>query len=58
MEEVFDFIVDDLGLQVSIAAAGRVFCGNLGEAYGVLIPVYVDDSMIIGKSVLVAFIES
>jgi len=57
-EEVFDFIVDDLGLQASIAAPGLFFGGNLGEANGVLIPVYVDDIMIIGTSVLGASIAS
>jgi hypothetical protein len=56
-EEVFDFIVDDLNLQASIAAPGLFFGGNL-EANGVLIPVYVDDIMIIGTSVLVASIAS
>jgi len=29
-EEVFDFIVDDLNLQASIAAPGLTFGGNLG----------------------------
>jgi len=56
-EEVFDFIVDDLNLQASIAAPGLFFSGNL-EANGVLIPFYVDDIMIIGTSVLVASIAS
>jgi hypothetical protein len=56
-EEVFDFIVDDLNLQASIAAPDSFFGGNL-EANGVLIPVYVDDIMIIGTSVLVASIAS
>jgi len=55
---VFDFIVDDLGLQASIAAPGLFFGGNIGEANGALIPVYVDDIMIIGTSVLVASIAS
>jgi hypothetical protein len=57
-EEVSDFIVDDLGLQASIAAPGLFFGGNLGEENGVLIPVYVDDIMFIGASVLVASIAS
>jgi len=57
-EEVFDFIVDDLNLQASIAAPGLFFDGNLGEANGDLIPVYVHDIMIIGKSALVASIAS
>jgi hypothetical protein len=56
-EEVFDFIVDDHNPQASIAAPGLFFSGNL-EANGVLIPVYVDDIMIIGTSVLVASIAS
>jgi hypothetical protein len=56
-EQVFDCIVDDLNLQASIAASGLFFGGNL-EANGVLIPVYVDDSMIICTSVLVASIAS
>jgi hypothetical protein len=55
-EEVFDFIVDDLCLQASIAALGLFFGWYLGEAKGALIPVYVDDIMIIGTSVLVASI--
>jgi len=57
-EEVFDFIADYLGLQASIADPGLFFCGNLGEANGALIPVCIDDIMIIGKSVLVASIAS
>jgi len=57
-EEVFDFIVDDLNLQASIAAPGTSFSGNLGAANGVLIPVHVDDIMIIGTLVLVASIAS
>jgi len=57
-EEVFDFTVDDLNLQASIAAPGLFFGGNLGEANGVLITIYVDDIMIIGKSALVASIAS
>jgi len=56
-EEVFDFIVDNLSLQASIAAPGLFFGGNL-ESNGVLIPVYVDDIMIIGKSARVASIAS
>jgi len=56
-EDVFDFIVDDLNRQASIAAHRLLFGGNL-EANGVLIPVYVDDIMIIGTSVLVASIAS
>jgi len=57
-EEVFDSIVDDLGLQASIAAPGLFCGGNLVEADGVLIPVYVDDIMIVGTSVLIASIAS
>jgi len=57
-EEVFDFIVDDLNLQASIAAPSLFFGGNPGEANGDLIPVYVDHIMIIGKSALAASIAS
>jgi len=57
-EEVFDFIVDDLNLQGSIAAPGLFFGGNHGKANGVLIPAYVNDIMIVGTSVLVASIAS
>jgi len=57
-EDVFDCIVDDLGLQASIAAPGLFFGGNLVEADGVLIPVYVDDIMMIGTLVLIASIAS
>jgi len=56
-EEVFDFIVDDLNLQASIAATD-LFCGGNLEANIVLIPVYFDDIMIIGKSAHVASIAS
>jgi hypothetical protein len=56
-EEVFDFIVDDLNLQASIAGHGLFFSGNL-EAHGVSIPVHVDDFIIIGTSALVASIAS
>jgi len=56
-EEVFDCTVGDINLQASIAAPGLFLGGNL-EANGVLIPVYVDDIMIIGKSALVASIAS
>jgi hypothetical protein len=56
-EEIFDFIVDDLNLQAAIAAPGLIFSGNL-QANGALIPVYVDDIMIMGKSVLIASIAS
>jgi hypothetical protein len=47
-EEVLDFILDDLGLQASIAAPGLFFCANNVEANGALIPVDVDDILIIG----------
>jgi hypothetical protein len=57
-EEVFDFIVDNLNLQASIAAPGRFFGGNLGEAHGVINPGYIDDIMLIGKSARVASIAS
>jgi len=56
-EEVFHFIVDDLRLQASSTSPGLFFGGNL-KANGVLIPVNVDDIMIIGKSDLVASIAS
>jgi len=55
-EEVFDFIVDDLGLQASIAAPCVFFGGTLGKANGVLIPVYVYDMMIIGNLTLISSI--
>jgi hypothetical protein len=57
-EEVFDMIVDNLGLQASIAAPSLFFGGNLGESSGVSIPVYLDNITIIGTSVLVASIAS
>jgi hypothetical protein len=57
-EEVFDFIVDHLNLQASIAAPGLFSSGYLGQANGILIPVEVDDIMIMGKSGLVASIAS
>jgi len=47
-EELFDFIVDILNLKASIAAPGLFFSGNL-ESNGVLIPVYINDIMIIGN---------
>jgi len=56
-EQVFHCIVDDLNLQTSIEAPGLFFGGN-HEANGVLIPVHIDDIMIIGTSVLVAAIAS
>jgi len=37
-EEVFDFIVDDLNLQASVAPPGLFFGGNL-DANGILITV-------------------
>jgi len=55
-EEVFDFIVDDVGLQASIAAPGFLFGGNLSETNGILILVYVDNIMIISTLDLVASI--
>jgi hypothetical protein len=57
-EEVFDFIVDDLALQASVAAPGRCFGGTHGKPNGVLIPVYVDDIMIIGSLKLISSIAS
>jgi hypothetical protein len=52
-EAVFDFVVDDLNLQASIAAPGVFFGGNLGEANGSLILVHVDDIMMTARSVLI-----
>jgi len=57
-EEVFDFIVNDLGLQASVAAPGLFFGGTLGKPNGVLIPVDVDDIMIIGSLKLISSISS
>jgi hypothetical protein len=57
-EEVFDYIVDDLGLKASVAAPGLFYGGKLGSKDGVLIPVYVDDIMIIGSSAIVTSIAS
>jgi len=57
-EEVFDFIVDDLGLQASVAAPGLFFGGTLGKPNGVLIPMYVDDIIIIGSLKLISYIAS
>jgi hypothetical protein len=56
--EDFDFIVDNLCLRSSIAAAGLFFGGTLGESTCVFIPVYDDDIMIIGKLVLLTSIAS
>jgi hypothetical protein len=55
---VFDFIVDDLILQASIAAPRLFFSGNLGEAHGFLIPVYFDDILSMCRCVHFASIES
>jgi len=55
-EGVFDHIVDDLGLQASVAAPGLVIGGTLREPNGVLIPVFVDDIMIIGSLKLISSI--
>jgi hypothetical protein len=52
-EEVFNFIVDNLNPQTSIAAPAHFFGGN-PEAKGVLIPVYFANISIVGISVLVA----
>jgi len=57
-EEVFDFIVNDINLQASSAPPGLFLGVNLGKANGVLIPVYIDDIMIIGRSALVPSIAS
>jgi hypothetical protein len=51
-EEVFDYIVDELGLQTSISAPGLFFGGKLGDLHGILVLVYIDDIMIIGSSSL------
>jgi len=56
-EEIFDFKVHDLNLQASIAAPGLFFGGNL-ESNGVVNPIYINDIMIIGKSVLINSIAS
>jgi len=57
-EDVFDFIVDNLGLQASVAAPGLFFGGTLSKPNGVLIPVYVDDIMIIGSLKILSSIAS
>jgi len=57
-EEVFDCIVDDLGLHASVAAPGHFFGGTLGKPNGVLIPVYIDNIMIIGCMKPISFIAS
>jgi hypothetical protein len=57
-EEVFDFIVDDLGLQASIAAPGLFLSGTLGKPNGVLIPIYIDDIMSIGSLKLISSFAS
>jgi len=57
-EEVFNYIVDDLGLQPSVAAPGLFFVGTLGKPNGVLIPIYVDNIMIIGGLKLISSIAS
>jgi hypothetical protein len=56
--EVFDFIVEDLNLQASIAAPGLFSGGNLGKANSISIPVYADNIIIIGTSVVVVSIAS
>jgi hypothetical protein len=58
LEEVFHFIVDDLGLQASVAAPGLFFGGTLGKPNGVLIPVYIDNIIIIGNLKLISSIAS
>ena len=45
--EVFDHIVDDLGLQRSTAALGPFYGSKLGSEIGVLAPVYVSGIVII-----------
>jgi len=49
IEEVFHFIVDNLGLQASVVPPGHFFYGTLGKPNGISIPVYVDDIIIIGS---------
>jgi hypothetical protein len=55
-EEVFDFIVDDLGLQASVAAHGLFFGGTLGKPNRILIPRYVDDIIFIAHLKLISSI--
>jgi hypothetical protein len=48
-EEVFDYIVNDLGLQASVAAPGQFFGGTLGKPNGVIIPMSINYITIIGN---------
>jgi hypothetical protein len=57
-EEVFNYIVDDLGLQASVAAPSLFFGGTLSKPNGILIAVYVDDIVIIGSLKLISSIAS
>jgi len=57
-KEIFDLIVNDLGLQASIASPSLFFSDNFSQENGVLIPVYLDDIRIIGQSGIVASIAS
>jgi len=57
-EEVFDCIVDDRGLQASVAAPGHFFGRIHGKPNGILIPLYVDDIIIIGSLELISSIAS
>jgi len=57
-EEVFNCIVDDLGLQASVTAPGLFFGGTLGQPNGVFILMYVDDIMIIDSLKLTSSIAS
>jgi hypothetical protein len=52
-----NYIVHDLGLQASVAAPGLFFGGTLGKPNGILIPMYVDDIMIIGSLTLISSIS-
>jgi len=58
IDEVFNFIVDDLGLQAAVAATGLFSGGTLDNPNGILIAVYVYDSMIIGSVNLISSIPS
>ena len=55
-QEVSYSIVDDLGLQASVASPALFFGGTLGKPNDVLIPVYVDDVMIIVSLKLISSI--
>jgi hypothetical protein len=57
-EEVFESNFNDLVIKALITALGLVFSGKISQSNGVLIPVYVDDIMIIGYPDLVNSISS